>query len=231
VVVEFRELPYWFRHCGKDAARNREQAKEGLTTMLRNTIHKAGWAMALLSLVSVTGCYGTFHEIVDPCYPERYNCKAREEVNDLRNAQVQNGLILEQTLFVHHFNPASETLNAGGVALLQRLANRRPAPENVFFIQTAQNNYDLDYKKPEEYASKRNELNDKRKVEVEKFLKMERPDVNFTVVVSNPARVGLSGAEGRAAVNNVRNTARGYFMIPGFQDTGGGGGGGQGGGN
>lgn len=196
--------------------------------MLRFTIHKAGWAIALLSLVSVTGCYGTFHELVDPCYPERYSCKAREEVNDYRNAQVQNGLILEQTLFVHHFNPASEQLHPGGVALLQRLANRRPAPENVVYLQTAQNNYDLDFKKPEEYASKRKDLDDKRRVEVEKFLKMERPDVNFTVVVSNPPKVGISGPEGRAAVNNVRGTARGYFMIPGFQDSSGGGGSGGG---
>lgn len=199
--------------------------------MRRITCYKAGWAMALLSLVSVTGCYGTYHELVDPCYPERYNCKAREEVNDLRNMQTQNGLMYEQTLFVHHFNPASEALHPGGVALLQRLANRRPAPETVVYLQTAQNNYDLDYKKPEEYASKRKELDEKRKLEVEKFLKMERPDVNFTVVLSNPAKLGISGQEGRAAINNVRSTARGYFMIPGFQDSGGGGGGGQGGGN
>ena len=196
--------------------------------MQRNAIHKAGWAMALLSLVSATGCYGTFHEVVDPCYPERYNCKAREEVSDLRAAQVQQGLIYEQTLFVHHFNPASETLHPGGIALLQRLANRRPAPEAVIYLQTAQNNYDLDYKKPEEYASKRKELDDKRKLEIEKFLKMERPDVNFTVVVSNPAKVGISGAEGRAAVNDIRSSAKGSFMIPGF--SGGGGGGGSGGG-
>ncbi len=173
--------------------------------MQRNAIHKAGWAMALLSLVSATGCYGTFHEVVDPCYPERYNCKAREEVSDLRAAQVQQGLIYEQTLFVHHFNPASETLHPGGIALLQRLANRRPAPEAVIYLQTAQNNYDLDYKKPEEYASKRKELDDKRKLEIEKFLKMERPDVNFTVVVSNPAKVGISGSEGRRAENQRKN--------------------------
>ena len=197
--------------------------------MQRNAIHKAGWAMTLLSLVSATGCYGTFHEVVDPCYPERYNCKAREEVSDLRAAQVQQGLIYEQTLFVHHFNPASETLHPGGVALLQRLANRRPAPETVIYLQTAQNNYDLDYKKPEEYASKRKELDDKRKLEIEKFLKMERPDVNFTVVVSNPAKVGISGSEGRAAVNDIRSTAKGTFMIPGLTG-GGGGGGGSGGG-
>ena len=199
--------------------------------MLRCTITRAGWAIALLSLVSSTGCYGTFHELVDPCYPERYNCKAREEVNDLRNLQVQNGTMYEQTMFVHHFNPASEVLHPGGVPQLQRLANRRPAPETVIYLQTAQNSYDLDYKKADEYASKRKELDEKRKQEIEKFLKIERPDVNFTVVVANPGKVGISGAEGRAAINNVRGTSRGYFMIPGFQDSGGGGGGGQGGGN
>lgn len=198
-----------------------------MTTMLRNVIKKAGWAVALLSLVSVTGCYGTFHEVVDPCYPERYNCKAREAVHDLRSTQVANGLVYDQTLFVHHFNPASETLHPGGVAQLQRLANRRPAPETTIYLQSAQNTYDLDFKKPEEYASKRKELDDKRKKEVENFLKMERPDVTFTVVMSNPAKVGISGTEGRAAVNNMRSSAMGYFMIPGFQ----GGGGGSGGGN
>lgn len=192
--------------------------------MRRRLINQAGWAMALLSLASVTGCYGTFHEVVDPCYPERYNCKAREEVNDFRQVQIQNGTMYEQTMFVHHFNPASEVLHPGGVAHLQRLANRRPAPEAVIYLQTAQNNYDLDYKKPEEYASKRKELDEKRKLEIEKFLKMERPDVTFTVVLSNPAKLGLSGAEGREAVKDIRSTAHGYFMIPGFQSGGGGGG-------
>ncbi|HQR41249.1 MAG TPA: hypothetical protein PLX97_01165 [Gemmatales bacterium] len=191
--------------------------------MLRCVLTKTVWAAALLGVLSTTGCYGTFHEIVDPCYPERYNCKAREAVHNLSAAQVQNGLMYEQTMFVHHFNPAESSLNAGGVAHLQRLANRRPAPESTIYLQTAQNSYDLDYKKPEEYANKRKELDEKRKVAIEAYLKSERPDVTFTVVLSNPAKVGLSGAEGNASIRNVRGTSRGYFMIPGFQDSGGGG--------
>jgi hypothetical protein len=93
------------------------------------------------------------------------------------------------------------------------------------FITSAQNSYDLDYKKPEEYASKRKDLDEKRKAAIEAYLKSERPDVAFTVVLNNPAKVGLSGAEGNAAIRNVRGTSRGYFMIPGFQDSGGGSGG------
>mgnify|MGYP007071090233 CR=1 FL=1 len=99
--------------------------------MLRNVMTKTAWAGALLGVLSVTGCYGTFHEIVDPCYPERYNCKAREAVHNLTATQIQNGLMYEQTMFVHHFNPSESSLNAGGVAHLQRLANRRPAPEEA----------------------------------------------------------------------------------------------------
>lgn len=197
--------------------------------MRRNVLTKTAWAGALLGVLSVTGCYGTYHELVDPSYPERYSCKAREEVREITNLQIQNGLMYEQTLYVHHFNPASDELNAGGVAQLQRLANRRPAPESTIYIQTAQNSYDLDFKKPEEYSSKRKDLDSKRKVSVENYLKMERPDVAFTVVLSNPAKLGMSGAEGNASIRNIRGTSRGYFMIPGFQDTGGSGGGGGGG--
>ncbi|HMO34795.1 MAG TPA: hypothetical protein PKA06_02010 [Gemmatales bacterium] len=184
--------------------------------MLRQKLTKVAWAGALLGVMSFTGCYGTFHEVVDPCYPERYNCKARESVHEALQMQVQNGLAYEQTLYVHHFNPSESTLNAGGVAHLTRLANRRPAAVTTIFLQTAQNSYDLDYKKPEEYASKRRELDEKRKAEVENFLKNERPDLTFTVYISNPAKLGMSGAEGSASINDVRSSSRGYFMIPGF---------------
>lgn len=184
--------------------------------MLRQSVSTTAWAAALLGVLSITGCYGTFHEVVDPCYPERYNCKARESVADMRQMQVQNGLAYEQTLYVHHFNAGSESLNPGGVALLSRLANRRPVPESTIYLQTAQNSYDLDFKKPEEYASKRRDLDDKRKTEIEKFLKMERPDLTFSVVVSNPAKLGMSGAEGGKAISDIKASASGTYLIPGF---------------
>jgi hypothetical protein len=184
--------------------------------MLRRTITTTAWAGALLGVLSITGCYGTFHEVVDPCYPERYNCKAREAVAEARQMQIQNGLMYEQTLYAHHFNPGEGLLNPGGVSHLSRLANRRPAAETTIYLQTAQNSYDLDYKKPEEYANKRKELDEKRKTEIVNFLKQERPDLTFTVVVSNPAKLGMSGAEGGASIRDIRSSSRGYFMIPGF---------------
>lgn len=191
---------------------------------MRQGINRNLSACALIGVLSVfTGCYGTFHDVVDPCYPERYNCKAREEVREVWDTQGLNGLALEQTLYVHHFEPGSEAIHPGGIALLTRLANRRPAPETVVFVQTAQNTYDLDYKKPEEYASRRKDLDEKRKASVENFLRQERPDVNFTVVLANPSKSGLSGQEAATAIRGVRNSATGFFQIPGAVSGGGGG--------
>jgi len=200
-----------------------------MTTMLRRILSKAGLGCAALALMSVTGCYGTFHEVVDPCYPERYNCKAREEVRALRDMQEANGTAIEQTLYVHYFKPGSAELNDAGVAVLERLSHRRPAPETTIFVQTAQNTYDLDYRQPEQLAQRRNELDNTRKAQVEQFLRVARPDVNFTVVAgANPGREGINGNEAATSVRNIRRTARGYFLIPGFQEAGGGGGGGGG---
>ncbi len=219
-------IPNSSNKSGRDAAWT-IQVKEGMTTMLRSILNKAGAGCAVLALISVTGCHGTYSEIVDPCYPERYNCKSREAVREIREVQIQNGLAAEQTMYVHYFKPGSEELNDGGVAFLSRIANRRPAPESTIYIQTAQNTYDLDYRKPEEYNSKRKELDEKRKVSVDKFLKLERPDVAFTLVTNNPGRVGINGREAAQSVRDIRRSARGYFIIPGFQDTGGAGGGGE----
>ena len=205
-----------FATTARDGCEKLDKVKEGKTTMLRQSVSTTAWAAALLGVLSITGCYGTFHEVVDPCYPERYNCKARENVAEVRQLQVQNGLAYEQTLYVHHFNAGTESLNPGGIALLSRLANRRPAADTTIFFQTAQNSYDLDYKKPEEYASKRKELDEKRKVEIEKFLKVERPDLTFTVLVSNPAKLGMSGAEGGRAISDIKSSASGTYLIPGF---------------
>jgi len=200
-----------------------------MTTMLRRILSKAGLGCAALALMSVTGCYGTFHEVVDPCYPERYNCKAREEVGALRDLQEQNGTAIEQTLYVHYFKPGAAELNDAGVAFLERVSHRRPAPETTIYVQTAQNTYDLDYRQADQLATRRNDLDNARKAQVEAFLRVARPDVTFTVVGgANPGREGINALEAATAVRNIRRTARGYFLIPGFQESGGGGGGGGG---
>jgi hypothetical protein len=193
-----------------------------MTTMLRRILSKAGLGCAALALMSVTGCYGTFHEVVDPCYPERYNCKAREEVNAFRNMQEANGTAIEQTLYAHYFMPGEAKLNDGGIAFLERITHRRPSPETTIYIQTAQNTYDLDFNQNAgQVAQKRTDLDNARKALVEQFVKMSRPDVAFNIVTgANPGKEGINGLEIATGVRNIRRTARGYYLIPGFQETG-----------
>src|SRR5216683_7993511 len=67
------------------------------------------------------GCY-TYRDLVDPCYPHRYNHMASEEVHDAFVPQVQNGRVLEQTVWDYHFEPGSDKLTPGGMEHLDQLA-------------------------------------------------------------------------------------------------------------
>jgi len=63
-------------------------------------------SMALVCLaagVPIMGGCTCYRDIVDPCWPERYNAVARHSVNDTFDAQALNGHILDQTLWNYHF--------------------------------------------------------------------------------------------------------------------------------
>src|SRR5262245_48731871 len=68
----------------------------------------------------------TNKDLYDRCYPERYNNLARREVNLAFTPQVQNGHVLDQTVWNHHFEPGTDKLTPGGLAQLQYIARRRP---------------------------------------------------------------------------------------------------------
>lgn len=172
-----------------------------------------------------TGCYGTYSDLVDPCYPERYNCKSREAVQAACGFQELNGLALEHTVYNYHFKDGTDELLEMGQAHLSRLANRKPAPEQVIYVQSAS---DVKYNsaKPEEFKKTYEELNQKRLAVVQKYLQMTRGDVAFSIELSSPSRsTYISGREATTAMDDIRGTARGQFIIPGFS------GGGNAGGN
>src|SRR5271165_4337244 len=76
-----------------------------------------------------TGTGQTYRDIVDPCYPERYNDMARKEVNADFSAQVLNGEVLDQTVWIYYFDPGTDKLTEGGLDQLAYIARRRPAPD------------------------------------------------------------------------------------------------------
>jgi hypothetical protein len=117
-------------------------------------------ALALLACVTtLTGCDACgYYDTVDPCYPERYNFAARKAVCDCLTPQVKNGHILDQTVWNWHFDPGTDTLNPAGQDHLLYLIRRRPCPDPVLYLATAQ---DITYQAsnpPEEFAKLRTDL-------------------------------------------------------------------------
>src|SRR3954453_10883192 len=90
---------------------------------------KAMTALALATAAAASqGCYG-YRDLVDPCYPQRYSFMARKEVKAALAPQVNNGHVLDQTMWNYHFEPGTDRLTAGGIEHLAYLARRRPAPD------------------------------------------------------------------------------------------------------
>jgi hypothetical protein len=82
----------------------------------------------------VAGCV-PYRELVDPCWPERYNYQARHSVRDTFNAQAANGHMLDQTIWNEHFETGTAVLTYAGKEHLKYLARRQPAPDPLVFVQ------------------------------------------------------------------------------------------------
>src|SRR5687768_14578039 len=105
-----------------------EQGMKGLIT-------KA--ALLCSAVFGSVGCYG-YRDLVDPCWPERYWYSSRQLEKAAFAPQVQNGHVLDQTVWNYHFDGGTDRLNAMGIDHLARLARRRPSPDPLLFLQTAQ---------------------------------------------------------------------------------------------
>ena len=80
--------------------------------MNRNLARTLAAAVALAGPF-IAGCQN-FRQRVDPCWPERYNRTARKEVVDAFAPQVQNGHVLDQTIWNYMFENGSDELNGYG---------------------------------------------------------------------------------------------------------------------
>jgi hypothetical protein len=163
-----------------------------------------------LGLLGMTGCFG-YYDLVDPCYPARYNSMARHEVYDAFAPQVSNGHILDQTIWDYFFEYGTDKLTPGGLDHLAYLARRRPCPDPTVYLQTAQDiPYDPAY--PEKFTEARCELDTKRVQAIQKFLTAvtcgEKP---FHVVVHNPGEVGMSAIPMNLAIRSMYSGSTGLL--------------------
>lgn len=154
--------------------------------------------------LTITGCFG-YRDVVDPYYPKRYNVDARNSVRTALAPQVSNGNVLDQTVWDFHFETGKPELNAMGKDHLKRLARRRPAAQEVIFLQVAQN---LD-----ENANNK-ELNKVRSENIKAYMtKISQDKVHpeFQVVLHDPAEVSGSGIEAARIINGKQSGVSGIF--------------------
>jgi hypothetical protein len=160
---------------------------KGFITKTVTAVSLSGAALGM-----VNGCY--YRDIVDPCYPQRYEYAARMEVNQALAPQVRNGHILEQTVWNYEFEPGTARLTAGGMDHLAYLARRRPAPDTAIYLQVAQPpDVMFDPKAPDKFAEARAKLDNERVQAIQSYLTAETSGRNltFTVVLHDPGEVGI----------------------------------------
>jgi hypothetical protein len=197
-------------------------------------------------IVALGGC-DKYLSCVDVCYPQRYEYQARQEVQACFDPQVNNGHVLDQTIWNHHFEAGTDKLTPGGLEHLAYIARRRPSPDPMVWLQTAQD-VAYDPAAPDKFVQARNSLDKKRIAAIEKFLTADtagRP-VKFVVSLHDPAEVGMHAIPADRAVQQMYNGYRGNLPVTagagnisatggagamGGSNTGGGSGGGSGGGN
>jgi hypothetical protein len=193
-------------------------------------------AKALCGAGLLTGAFGCswwgiegYNDLVDPCYPARYDYAARQEVIAAVAPQMSNGHVLDQTIWNSHFEPGTDKLTSGGLAKLTQLARRRPAPDAVVYVQTAQD-IAYDPANRDKFTQARKELDQKRADAVQNYLLTYAGPrgLAFQVLVHDPSEVSISAVP--AAVTIMKNNAGAVGILPvgGGVTTSGGGGAGAG---
>jgi len=187
--------------------------KRYMTRLVAGVVLAGGAALA-------AGCHadGDHHGHGDPCWPDRYANEARAALVANFQPQVENGQVLDQTVWNTHFEQGTDRLNGAGMDKLDQIARRRPHPDPRVFIQTARD-FVYDAGKPEDYAAKRQELDTKRVTAVQKYLSASltgRP-VTFDIQIHDPAPPGIDGAAPRIILPTPQQRVSGPVTVPAGQ--------------
>jgi hypothetical protein len=155
-------------------------------------------------------CGDCYRNWVDPSWPERYNSVARAEVVAPFAAQVNNGHVLNQTLWNWYFEPGTDKLNEAGIQKLDSLARTRPATDTKLYIQTAR---DLAVT-PDTLnviADNRMELNARRAEAIRRYMATQPAGaaVAYEVFVHDPVVPGIEATFSGTAYRGMQAGYRG----------------------
>jgi hypothetical protein len=176
---------------------------------MKGIVTKALAGAALAGGLTAGGCE-TYQKCVDPCWPERYNNTARREVISAFAPQVQNGHILDQTIYNYQFETGTDRLTDSGRDQLDTLVRRRPVPDPRIFLATAR---DVGYEpaNPDAYKTAQDNLNNLRSIAIQKYLGAQtggRP-MQFEVVVHDPMPVGEAADPANRSIRLNHNSTAG----------------------
>lgn len=190
---------------------------------MTRTMRRAAVAIMLGGLAA-SGCHGTgghagksaqpegwtrYYNAVDPCWPERYNAQARNSTLAPFAAQVNNGNVLEQTVWNWHFDTSSDTLNPAGQAKLDAIAQKRPAPDGKVYLQVARDVPAYGAGGLDTVGARRDELTAKRAETIRKYMAAQpalQPVTYEVFVIDAP----VPGMPGEFSARGYRGQATGY---------------------
>jgi hypothetical protein len=165
--------------------------------------------LAMATFASAVGCV-PYRNMVDPCWPERYNFTARREVVECFAPQVQNGHILDQTVWNYDFERGTDQLNPMGWAKLDYLVRTRPFPDPNVYLATARDIV-FDPNNPAAYGDARRALDTKRVLAVRNYLQAQmvgRP-MTFEVMIHDPFEVGQPAEAAALSMRSWTTNAQG----------------------
>lgn len=148
--------------------------------------------------------------LYDRCWFVRYSNLAHRSVNRAMTPQVQNGHVLEQTVWNHMFEPGTDVLNGLGLSHLQFISRRRPEVDRTIYLASAM---DLQYDPacPDRFAGARQELDTMRVAAIQKYLVALNAGrgSDFQVLVHDPADVSISATPAASTVTQMYGKVRG----------------------
>jgi hypothetical protein len=142
---------------------------------MNQAIRAAAAAAILTAGLGSVGCVHTdgstcgdhYRNLVDPCYPQRYEYAARQATIYPFAQQVYNGHVLNQTVWNYYFEAGTDRLTPAGLQKLDSLAQVRPGPDPRLYIQTAR---DLPPGDPAKNSEVRADLDARRAAAIQKYM-------------------------------------------------------------
>ncbi len=129
--------------------------------------------------------------------------QSRRDTKAACQPEAYNGRVLDQTIWNWYFEPGTERLTAGGLEHLAWIGRRKPQPDTLVFLQTAQD-FPYDPTAPDKLAETRADLDARRIVAIKKVLQAQTEGkYQFEIEIHDPAEISRPSNDASAVGRSV----------------------------